>query len=186
MLKFIYGVMGSAKTGHALITEHNYQINGYRTILLKPSVDTRQACIKSRIGLEKECEIFTPTEDLCSKKLFYSEDFDKTIVIVDEAQFCTKAQIDQLRRMAKYINVLCYGLKTDFKTNLFEGSKRLLEVADEIEELPHICKCGNKATINALFINNVLQTSGETIHIGDSEYKPLCYKCYNKLKGSKV
>ena len=99
-------------------------------------------------------------------------------MIVDEVQFCTKEQIEQLHKISRLINVFCYGLKTNFKTELFEGSKRLLEIADEIKEISHICKCGNQANINALYKDGKLVTDGEEIQIGDTEYKAVCYNCW--------
>ena len=173
--------MGSSKTAQLLITEYNYRKNGYTTVLIKPSIDTRDSNIRSRIGLERECDIFTKEDNLCKIEIFPVTS-SQIILLVDEVQFCTKEQIEQLQRMGDKITVICYGLKTDYKTKLFEASKRLIEIADEIEELPHICECGKKAIINGLFIENKLQTQGETIHIGDSEYKPLCYKCYKRYR----
>lgn len=105
--------------------------------------------------------------------------------MVDEAQFLTKKQVDELAQIVDeyVINVICYGLRTDFSTNLFEGSKRLLEIADNIEEMKISCTCGNKAIVNARFDDNNLILDGEQILIGgDDIYLPLCRKCYNKLK----
>ena len=192
MLKFIYGVMGSSKSAQALITEYNYSHNKYNVLLLKSSIDTRDNVVKSRIGLSKECIIFNPNTDLLyiydifKKSENINKDY-KNIIIVDEAQFCTKEQIEELQYLSQYIDVLCYGLLTNFKTELFEGSKRLIEIADSCEQIHHICNCGKQATINALFEGSKLVTEGNEIHIGDTEYQAMCYTCWstlNKLKES--
>lgn len=113
--------------------------------------------------------------------LSWSEDtLSKTIVIVDEVQFCTREQIEQLYVISEQVDVFCYGLKTNYKSELFEGSKRLLEIADQFEVISHICECGKQATINALFENGSLVNEGNEIHIGDTEYKAMCYKCWKK------
>lgn len=187
MLKFTHGVMGAAKSAHALIQKYNYSDNGYKVLLIKSSLDTRDPkCVKSRAGnLSCECDVFDENADLCV--LFYKWvrniklPKNKIIVMVDEAQFCTKEQINQLRLIANDYNVFCYGLKMDFKLNLFEGSKRLLELSDEVEEIKHMCKhCGQKANINAIYVDDKLVTNGETIITNYDNYKALCYKCYTK------
>lgn len=105
------------------------------------------------------------------------------VVIVDEAQFCTKRQVEQLREIAEIVPVLCYGLKTNFKTELFDGSKRLLELADSIREVKSVCECGKKAIFNGRFVKNLLVTDGAEIEIGgDDKYRGLCYTCYQKEK----
>lgn len=187
MLKFFYGVMGSSKTAQLLIQNYNCKkLTGAYTTLLKPSTDIRASKIKSRIGLSANCVLFTPQDDLTTLSSVFPEYIlsKDVFIFVDEAQFCTPAQIDQLRRLAndQTIKVYCYGLKTNFKSELFAGSKRLLEVADEIEEISHFCNCGNKAIFNARFLNGVLQLDGAEIQIGDEEYKPLCSSCYAKAQ----
>lgn len=179
MLKFIYGVMGSSKTAQALMTKFNYEQSGYNVLLLKPAIDTRSASVKSRIGLKAKCISFKRDENLLEIPFPIEEsELSKTIMIVDEVQFCTKEQIEQLHKISRLIDVFCYGLKTNFKTELFEGSKRLLEIADEIKEISHICKCGKQANINALYKDGKLVTDGEEIQIGDTEYKAVCYSCW--------
>ena len=173
--------MGSSKSANALMTAFNYKQKGYSVLLLKPSTDTREKdkIISSRIGLSAPCEVFN--------KDFNLYEYIKTfkggqIIIVDEAQFCTKEQVDQLKMLTLdgYV-VLCYGLKTNFKGELFEGSKRLLELAESISEIKSVCRCGQKATINARIKNGVVVTSGDEIDIGgDDKYEAMCYECFLK------
>ena len=108
------------------------------------------------------------------------------IILVDECQFCTTEDIEFFKTLSEAtgIDIYCYGLKTDYKTHLFPASQRLLEIADNITEISHICECGSKATTNALFKEGVLQTKGPTLHIGSTEYRPLCYACYKKYLGA--
>lgn len=184
MLKFIYGVMGSSKSAQALITQYNYKQNSFNVIILKPSTDTRDpGVLRSRIGLEAPCITFKNNDNL--KAIIYSYAMDNkmilddpTIIIVDEAQFCTKEQIEQLKDISLSVDVFCYGLLTNFKTELFSGSKRLIELSDSLEKIDHVCKCGKQALINAKFCNGIIVTEGEEIQIGDIEYEPMCYKCY--------
>ena len=188
-LYFKYGVMGSSKSAQALMTKFNYEQKGFRVLLLKPQVDNRddkgkKRYVTSRIGLKSECIIFDNNENLF--QLFLNENKNKKVdvVIVDEAQFCTEKQIDECQLMADYVPVLCYGLKTNFKGYLFEGSKRLLEIADSISEIKSVCKCGFKAIMNAKIVNGVVVTDGQEIDIGgDEKYEGMCYRCW--LKGQK-
>ena len=134
-LYFKYGAMGSSKTAQALITKYNYEENDLNVWLIKPSADTRDgaAVVRSRIGLETECEVITPQMDIY--QLFCANRRDSDVIIVDECQFMTMAQIEQLRAIVDEFNVpvLCFGLRTDFQTKLFPGSMRLMELADAIE-----------------------------------------------------
>lgn len=186
-LYFKYGVMGCSKTAQALMTKFNYEQQGYNVLLLKPSIDTRddhenKVVIKSRIGLEAEAIAFSKNQSLIS--LFNKHKKENIgVIIVDECQFCSSSQIDELKELTKYVPILCYGLKTDFRTKLFSGSKRLLEIADSLTELKAICQCGRKATVNARFKNGLLVTKGSVIDIGgDEKYKAMCYDCYKKLE----
>lgn len=190
-LYFKYGAMGSSKTAQALMTRFNYIQKGFDVLLIKPQLDTRniengQIVVKSRIGISAECQVFDRNTNLFEyiKSLgFYDE---KKVVIVDEAQFCTAEQIDQLHDVVAKTPVLCYGLLTNFKTLLFEGSKRLIEVAESISEIKSVCACGRKATVNARFNNGKLICEGEEFVIGgDETYVGMCYTCYKKLKNSK-
>ena len=189
-LYFNYGTMGSSKTAQALMCKFNYEQKGFKVLLIKPVIDVRniengKVVVKSRIGLSQPCEVFDKSTDLfefVKAKNFLT---DKHIVIVDECQFCTKEQVNQLHNVSDYIPVLCYGLLTNFKTELFEGSKRLVEIAESLREIKSICACGKKATVNARFVNGKLATTGEEVLIGAEEsYQSMCFSCYEKLKKS--
>lgn len=185
-LYYKYGPMGCSKSAQALMCRFNYIQKGYKVLLIKPSLETRDnennvTYIKSRIGLKAECLTFAPDESIMA---LYEKHKDCDVVIVDECQFATKHQIEELRDIAEIIPVICYGLKTNFKTELFEGSKRLLELSDSITELKSICKCGHKAIINARIINGKVVTDGEEIVMGgDETYEAMCYSCLKKHKG---
>lgn len=187
-LYFKYGVMGSSKSAQALMCKFNYEQQGFEVLLLKPSIDTRDAnegkvVVKSRIGLSGECLTFDKEENLY--KLVFNKNLfrDNCVVIVDESQFLTRAQVDELKEVSTKIPVICYGLLTDFRTELFEGSKRLVEIAESLMEIKSVCSCGKKATVNARFVDGKLTTDGDVILIGgDETYKPLCYNCYINLK----
>ena len=139
-LYFKYGAMGSSKTATALITKYNYEERGMKVWLIKPSADERdgQFILKSRIGLTSECEAIPPATDI---RALYAARPDVDVIIVDECQFLTGEQIDQLRELVDRENlpVLCFGLRTDFRTRLFPGSLRLFELADSITEIKTIC-----------------------------------------------
>ena len=187
-LHFFYGTMGSSKTAQALMTKFNYEQKGFNVFLIKPIIDNRNTennkiVVKSRIGLSSPCNVFEKTDNLISFITNKIKITNRTIIIVDEVQFCTKIQIDQLHKISEQIPVLCYGLLTNFKTELFEGSKRLVEISESLNEISAVCSCGEKATVNARFINNKLVSDGEEILIGAEEfYKSMCYSCYDKLK----
>lgn len=188
-LYFKYGVMGCSKTAQALMAKFNYEQQGYNVLLIKPQIDNRddhggKTVIKSRIGLESDAYAFSTRESLV--RLFKKHKKKNIgVVICDECQFCTPHQIEELKDLTEYVPVLCYGLKTDFRTKLFAGSKRLIEIADSLTELKAICECGRKASINARFKNGKLVLSGAVVDIGgDEKYKAMCYDCYTKLKKS--
>ena len=186
-LSFTYGVMGSSKSAQALITRHNYIQKGFNVILAKPSVDNRGdnegiRTVSSRLGISANCFVFDKTENLVVLYMKNFNYFKPNIMIVDEAQFCTKQQIDELKVLSKNVLVMCYGLKTNFQSELFEGSKRLIEIADRLEEIKHICRCGNNAIINARFVNGKPTIQGDEIVIGgDESYEALCYECWQRL-----
>ena len=182
-LYFKYGAMGSSKTAQALITKYNYEENDLSVWLLKPSADTRdgQTILRSRIGLEAAVEIVPPETDIL--RLFRDTRLGKCdVIIVDECQFLTREQIDQLRAIVDEHNipVMCFGLRTDFQTKLFPGSRRLMEVADTIQEIKTICDCGAKATVNARIDGNGhIVTQGEQVVLGGNDsYIAMCHKCY--------
>lgn len=198
-LYYKYGSMGSSKTANALMTKFNYEEKGKRVLLLKPSIDNRDGedIIKSRIGLEAKAECIDAKTDI--KKYIVTKHRDKTtkqfdfdVIIVDECQFFTIHQIETLRNIASFLDipVLCYGLRTDYKHQLFPGSKALFELADSIQEIKTVCKCGNKAIINVLKDENgnvVTDAGNSNIILGGNEkYEAMCYKCYfNAVNGAK-
>ena len=181
-LYFKYGAMGSSKTAQALITKYNYEENDMKVWLLKPSADTRDgaAILRSRIGLEAEVEIATPQVNIYER---FREGFagNCDAVIVDECQFLTPEQIDQLRAIVNDYNVpvMCFGLRTDFQTKLFPGSSRLMELADCIEEIKTMCDCGAKATVNARISDGYIVTEGAQVVLGGNDsYIAMCHRCY--------
>ena len=182
-LYFKYGAMGSSKTAQALITKYNYEENDLKVWLIKPSADTRDGkqVLRSRIGLEAEVEVIPPDMDILAR-------FDETrrgscnVIIVDECQFLTEQQIDELRSVVndRNVSVMCFGLRTDFQTKLFPGSRRLMELADEIQEIKTMCDCGAKATVNARIDGSGhIITQGEQVVLGGNDsYIAMCHKCY--------
>ena len=183
-LYFKYGAMGSSKTANALITRFNYQERDMKVWLIKPSIDDRDGAniIRSRIGLEAEADVMTPDTDIFS--LFEKDHRDCNVIISDECQFFTPEQIDQLRKIVDVydIPVMCFGLRTDFLTHLFPGSRRLFEVADSITEIKTICSCGSKATVNARIDEggNVVTTGSQILIGGNDSYIAMCHKCWKK------
>ncbi len=182
-LYFKYGAMGSSKTAQALITRYNYEENDLRVWLIKPSADSRdgEAVIRSRIGLEGVAQILSPEADVL--EIFRTEQLGQCdVIIVDECQFLTEAQIDQLRAIVDEHNVpvMCFGLRTDFQCHLFAGSRRLMEVADTIQEIKTICDCGAKATVNArIDAEGHIVTQGEQLFLGGNDsYIAMCHKCW--------
>ena len=175
-LYFYYGAMGSSKSANALMAEYNYRERGQKVLLAKTNLDTRDGVhtIRSRIGLERECVLLS---DICAMPDEEIQKYDA--VIVDEIQFARKEQIDFLARIVDELNVpvMCYGLRTDFQLNLFEGSARLLAIADEIKEIKTVCWCGKKAICNARYNRNGIVRTGEQIMLGaNDEYIALCRK----------
>lgn len=182
-LYFKYGAMGSSKSAQALITQFNYEERGLRVWLIKPSVDDRDGAsiIKSRVGLAREAEVIAPQDDILRR---YAAADSCDVVIADEAQFFTPTQIDQLRALVdqRDIPVLCFGLRTDFLTHFFPGSKRLMELADSITEIKTICTCGAKATVNArLDPQGRVLTEGSQVFLGGNDsYVAMCHRCWRK------
>lgn len=184
-LYFRYGAMSSGKSAALLQVAHNYEQKGMLAILIKPAIDTKaKNKISSRIGIEREVDILLAATDKIIDKI---ESVKPHAIIIDEAQFLTAAQIDELYIITKKydIPVLCYGLRCDFQMNPFEGSARLLQIADDIEELKTICRCGAKATQNLRLINGEPVFEGKQIEIDNHtkvEYDGVCGKCYLKLR----
>ena len=180
-LYFKYGAMGSSKTANALITKFNYEERGMKVWLIKPSIDVRDGVdvVKSRIGLSAKADIMTPDKNLY-------EEFQKRgelhVVIADECQFFTPAQIDELRKIVDELDipVLCYGLRTDFLTKLFPGSLRLFEVADSVTEIKTICGCGKKAIVNARIDSEgkIVTEGGQILIGGNDSYVAMCHSCW--------
>ena len=181
-LYFKYGAMGSSKTAQALITKYNYEENDMKVWLIKPSADTRDgaATLRSRIGLEAAVEVIPPEVDIYARFLG-SRVRRCDVIIVDECQFMTEKQIEQLRAIVNEQNVpvLCFGLRTDFLTRLFPGSRRLMELADVIEEIKTMCDCGAKATVNARISDGYIVTEGAQVVLGGNDsYIAMCHRCY--------
>ena len=181
-LYFKYGAMGSSKTAQALITKYNYEENDLKVWLIKPSADTRDGVqtLRSRIGLEAEVDVIAPEVDIYARFLG-SQARRCDVIIVDECQFMTEKQIDQLRTIVDEYNipVMCFGLRTDFQTHLFPGSRRLMEIADTIQEIKTICDCGAKATVNARVNDGYIVTEGAQVVLGGNDnYIAMCHKCY--------
>lgn len=180
-LYFKYGAMGSSKTATALITKYNYEERGMKVWLIKPAADQRDGVftLKSRIGLTAEAESVSPEKDICE---LYKNRERADVIIVDECQFMTTSQIDQLRWLVdrEDLPVLCFGLRTDFRTQLFPGSRRLFELADSITEIKTICDCGRKATTNArISPEGYVLTEGDQVFLGGNDsYIAMCHKCY--------
>ena len=182
-LYFKYGAMGSSKTANALITRFNYMERGMKVWLIKPSIDDRDGAdmIRSRIGLEARADVIPPDTNIFDE---FKKHSDCHVVIADECQFFTAAQVDQLRAIVDKLDlpVLCFGLRTDFLTHLFEGSRRLFEVADSINEIKTICSCGNKAIVNARIDGegNVVTEGGQILIGGNDSYVAMCHNCWKK------
>lgn len=178
-LYFRYGAMGSSKTANALMVEYNYYERGKKALLLKPMLENRDGAkiIRSRIGLSKECEF---VENFVTKSDDEIRKYD--CIIVDEVQFCKKEEIAFFLHVVDEIGVpvICYGLKTDFRMELFEGSKWLLAWADVIEEIKTVCWCGQGAVCNTRFDENgnVIRDGSQVVLGGNSSYIALCRKHY--------
>lgn len=184
-LYYRYGAMSSGKTAALLQVAHNYEQQGMTVVLVKPAVDTKgNKKVVSRLGIEREVDVvLAPGEQLIEKM----QPIKPHAIIIDEAQFLTAEQADELYIITKKydIPVLCYGLRCDFQMRGFEGSTRLLLLADDIEELKTICHCGAKATQNLRLVNNQPVFEGEQIVIDDHtkvEYAGVCGKCYLRIR----
>ena len=187
-MHFKYASMNSGKSTDLIRTAHNYEENGYQVLVLKPIIDTKSKdSISSRLGVTKKADIL----------LLYSDDIKEVLknkltniscILVDEAQFLSSTQVEDLFIISKACNipVICYGLRTNFKMESFAGSKKLLEIADILEELTTLCKCGQIARYVGRKVGDTFVLDGEEIIIdgtADVEYIPLCGKCYlSKVK----
>lgn len=180
-LYFRYGAMGSSKTANALMVDYNYKERGKKSYLVKPKIDCRDGnrTIRSRIGLESECDFLEELVCLDDAKI---KEYD--CIIVDEAQFATREQVEFLVHVVDDLDipVICYGLRADFQNELFEGSKWLLAWADKIEEIKTVCWCGSGARCNAR-----VNEKGEIVRVGEQvvlgandKYIALCRKHFNE------
>ena len=204
-LYFKFGAMGSSKTANALMTRFNYLEKNHSVWLIKPQTDTRDdyvdengnivTVVKSRIGLSAPAGVIKDSDDIsllfktAMADIVKNDEVVKTnkidAIICDESQFFTEDQIDQLKYISENENipVICVGLRSDFRTKLFPGSKRLFEIADSINEVKSVCECGKKAIVNARFDGNGnIVTDGAQVDIGGNEkYKSMCWSCWQKL-----
>ena len=180
---FRYGAMNAGKSTILLQTAYNYEEKGKKVVILKPSVDTKgDEKIVSRIGLERKVDYLIGDNDSIISKL--GDNISSlSCILVDEAQFLKRKQVDELFYISKMMDipVIAFGLRTDFKSNGFEGAIRLLELADALEEMPTICRCGKKARFNARKVDGKFTFDGDSIVIDDNsnvKYESLCGTCY--------
>lgn len=189
-LYFRYGTMGSAKTALLLTNAYNFEERGIAYLCYKPVIDTRDErnVIRSRIGIERECRWIYPETDLYAELSHMAENgaMLPEWILVDEAQFLSATQVDQLARLVDDYgcNIICYGLRTDFKTNLFEGSRRLFELADSIDEVKSTCSCGGKTIVNArIDSKGDIITEGAQVEIGGNDrYMSVCRRCWTNKR----
>lgn len=182
-LHFRYGCVGSAKTLNLLAVAHNYRSQGKSVYIIKPSIDTRFGVdiVASRAGLSAQADFVLDDDD----SILQAEEWETkaiSCILVDECQFISTYNIDGLRTISAYLDipVICYGLRTNFKGELFPASKRLFELADEITELKTVCTyCERKAVMNLKFVDGDVCLDGDDIELGCEElYKPVCSTCY--------
>ena len=194
-LYYKFGAMGSSKTAQALMTKFNYEEKLKRVWLIKPATDNRDdyvdgngktiGVVRSRIGLLSEAEIISAEDNVKDIFLKRNNEANIDVIICDECQFLSEKQVEDLKDICDELDVpvLCFGLRADFQTKMFPGSKRLFEIADSISEIKSICRCGRKATVNVRFDDdgNII-TEGDQICIGGNDrYEGMCYKCYRTL-----
>lgn len=189
-LYFRYGAMNSGKSTHLMQVAYNYEERGMKVLIIKPMVDKKGGdTLVSRLGVGRKVDLLLDENDnvldIIKERLNANKKID--CILVDEVQFLKEAQIDELFEIAVTLNIpiICYGLRTDFKRNGFEGSTRLLLIAHSIEEMKTICACGKKAIFNGRKINNKFVFEGGQIAIdeqNDVNYESLCGECYYKYK----
>ena len=183
-LYFRFGAMNCGKTTALLQVAHNYEEKGMKVIVIKSAIDKKgNKNIVSRLGIDREVDLLIKPKEKILKKINLN---GISCILVDEVQFMKKQQIKELWMITKLKNipVICYGLKTNFKGELFEGTKAVIELADELEELATICRCGKKAKFNARLIDGNYVYNGDEVAIDglEARYEPLCGKCYlNKV-----
>lgn len=195
-LYFRYGAMNSGKSTALIQAAHNYEERGQRVLLTKPAVDTKgDHNIVSRLGVTRPVDfVLTPADDAWARfaqeraRAKTETGVDVSCLLVDEAQFLTEQQVDDLLRIAILDNVpvLAYGIRTDFQTVAFPGSRRLLEISHSLEELKTICRCGRKAVFNARTVDGIYIFDGDQVAIEDGVdivYESLCGQCYLEESG---
>ena len=191
-LQFLYGTMCSGKSAQLQLKAHNFEERKVPFMIIKSTIDTRDGAnvVHSRPLGDKECISVKPTENLF--KIISTELTNRgklKYVLVDEAQFLTAKQVDQLSDVVDFldIDVICYGLRSDFKTHLFTGSKRLFEIADNFKEIESTCECGEKNMFNArVDVNGNVVTKGKQIEVGaEDKYLAMCRKCYKEKTKNK-
>jgi len=186
-LHFKYGTMNSGKSIDLMRTAHNYEEVGYSVLVLKPLIDTKgEDKLDSRIGLQRKVDMLIDKDESILKLIKENSNDSLACIFVDEAQFLNKNQIDELFFLTKEIDipVICYGLRNNFMMNGFEGSIRLLEIAEELEELPTLCECKEIARYVGRKVKGKFVTSGNEVEIDGKNknisYEPMCGKCYLK------
>ena len=193
-LYFKFGAMASSKTANALMTRFNYEEKGNHVWLIKPDLDNRDdyvdengirvTVVKSRIGLSAVADVVARDEDILRRFASVRDSAPVDVIICDECQFLTAEQVDQLKYIAECCDtpVLCFGLRSDFQTKLFDGSKRLFEIADSITEIKSVCRCGKKAIVNArLNAEGHVVVEGDQIEIGGNDkYEGMCWGCWQQ------
>ena len=193
-LYFKFGAMASSKTANALMTRFNYEEKGNRVWLIKPAIDNRDdytdengnrvSLVKSRIGLSAVADVIEGGASIINLYNAKLKEHPIHAIICDECQFLSSSQVDDLKYIAEFceVPVLCFGLRADFQTKLFEGSKRLFEIADSISEIKSVCKCGNKAIVNArINEQGEVVVEGAQIEIGGNDkYEGMCWACWQK------
>lgn len=186
-LYFYYATMNSGKSLRLLTTAHNFEEKSIPYLIMKPSKDTRgqKNFITSRIGIKKECILIEDEDDIFESVKNCTHTTPIDWILVDECQFLEETQVDDLAKIVDIldINVMCFGLRTDFQSKLFPASKRLFELSDDIEEIKSTCECGKKTSINArIDENGNIILDGNQILVGGNEmYKTMCRRCWNKL-----
>jgi thymidine kinase len=185
-LSFYYGTMSSSKTANLLMMAHNYRSQKKNILLIKPSIDNRfgKNIIKSRVGIQAHADIIVKNTDNIFKlvlSIIKEQKIPPQCIFVDECNFLTEIQIDQLRKLTILSPVKCFGLRTDYTSKLFPGSKRLFEIADNVEEMSTICgECSRKAIISMKIRNGkVIKIGDPVIDVGlDDKYKAVCWYCW--------
>lgn len=184
-LNFKYGTMNSGKSIDLMRTAYNYEENGFNTLVLKPMIDTKGIdMLDSRIGLKRKVDILIPKDSMVTPLVLEKLNKNLACIFVDEVQFLSKNQIDELFILTKKLDIpiICYGLRTNFKMEGFDGAIRLLEIAEEIEEIKTLCSCGNIARYAGRKVDGNYTLEGYEVVIDGTdkniEYVPLCGNCY--------